>query len=96
LRRLDASPLLRATAVVGQRRDIVDLTDLQPSGLQGANGRLAALTGPLDEDVHALHAVLDSPSSGLLGRELGREGLLAMTQTKNVMVSMFEGGFKWY
>ena len=31
-----------------------------------------------------------------IGRELGREGLLAMTQTKNVMVSMFEGGFKWY
>jgi len=31
-----------------------------------------------------------------IGRELGREGLLALTQTKNVMVSLFEPHFKWY
>jgi len=31
-----------------------------------------------------------------IGRELGREGLLSLTQTKTVMVSLFEPGFKWY
>lgn len=34
-------------------------------------------------------------SSGV-GNELGREGVLALTRTKNVMISLFEGGFKWY
>jgi len=31
-----------------------------------------------------------------IGRELGRQGLYELTQLKNVMVSLFEGGFKWY
>ena len=34
-------------------------------------------------------------SSGI-GSELGKQGMLAMTRTKNVMVSLFPGGFKWY
>lgn len=31
-----------------------------------------------------------------VGSELGREGMLAMTRIKNVMVSMFPEGFRWY
>jgi acyl-CoA reductase-like NAD-dependent aldehyde dehydrogenase len=31
-----------------------------------------------------------------VGSELGKQGLLALTKTKNVMVSLFPGGFKWY
>jgi len=31
-----------------------------------------------------------------LGSELGREGVLALTRTKNVMVSLFPDGFAWY
>ncbi|MFH0795489.1 MAG: aldehyde dehydrogenase family protein [Candidatus Omnitrophota bacterium] len=31
-----------------------------------------------------------------LGRELGREGVLALMQTKNVMVNLMEKPFKWY
>ena len=30
------------------------------------------------------------------GRELGREGVLALTRTKNVMINLFETEFKWY
>ncbi|MEO5367742.1 MAG: aldehyde dehydrogenase family protein [Magnetococcus sp. WYHC-3] len=31
-----------------------------------------------------------------IGSELGKQGLLALTRTKNVMVSLFPDGFKWY
>lgn len=31
-----------------------------------------------------------------IGRELGKEGLRALTRTKNVMVSLFPEGFRWY
>ena len=31
-----------------------------------------------------------------VGSELGKEGVIALTRPKNVMVSLFPGGFKWY
>lgn len=31
-----------------------------------------------------------------VGFELGKEGVLALTRIKNVMISLFDGGFKWY
>jgi len=31
-----------------------------------------------------------------IGSELGKQGMLALTRTKNVMVSLFSDGFKWY
>ncbi len=31
-----------------------------------------------------------------IGLELGKQGLLALTRTKNVMISLFPDGFKWY
>jgi acyl-CoA reductase-like NAD-dependent aldehyde dehydrogenase len=31
-----------------------------------------------------------------IGRELGMEGLKELTQVKNVMISLYEEGFKWY
>jgi len=31
-----------------------------------------------------------------LGSELGKEGVLALTRVKNVMINMFPEGFKWY
>lgn len=31
-----------------------------------------------------------------VGSELGRDGVLALTRTKSVMVSLFQGGFQWY
>ena len=31
-----------------------------------------------------------------IGSELGRQGVLALTRTKNVMVSLFPDGFQWY
>lgn len=31
-----------------------------------------------------------------IGSELGRQGVLALTRTKSVMISLFEDGFAWY
>src|SRR5436309_5047788 len=40
------------------RRDVLDAEDLQPGGLQGADCGLATGSGPLDEHLDLLHAVL--------------------------------------
>jgi len=31
-----------------------------------------------------------------IGSELGKQGMLALTRTKNIMVSLFPEGFTWY
>ena len=69
-----AAALRRASAVEGLRRDVLDRTDLQAGGLQGADRGLAAGAGTLDEDVNLLHAVLLGAPGGGLGGELGGVG----------------------
>src|SRR5215217_5927670 len=69
----DAAPLGRAAAIVGDGGDVLDALDLQAGGLQGADGRLPARAGALDEHVDLADAVLLGPAGGLLGRQLGRE-----------------------
>src|SRR5215208_6817951 len=69
----DAAPLGRAAAIVGDGGDVLDALDLQAGGLEGADGRLPAGAGTLDEHVDLADAVLLGPTSGLLGRQLGRE-----------------------
>src|SRR5215211_1475217 len=69
----DAAPLGRAAAVVGDGGDVLDALDLQAGRLQGADGRLPAGTGALDEHVDSADAVLLGSPGGLLGRQLGRE-----------------------
>src|SRR6266508_4616518 len=69
----DAAPLRWAAAVVRDRGDVLDALDLQASGLQGADGRLPARAGALDEHVDLADAVLLGPAGGLLGGELRRE-----------------------
>src|SRR3546814_9611565 len=53
--------------------DVLDRTDLQAGGLEGADRSLATGAGALDEDVDLLHAVLLGAAGRSLGRQLGGE-----------------------
>src|ERR687894_824731 len=70
-RGLDATPLGRAAAVVRNRGDVGDRTDLEADGAERADRGLAARARALDEDIDALHAVLHRPPTGRLGGHLG-------------------------
>src|SRR3954469_12376974 len=61
---LDPPPLARAAAVVGLRRNVADARDLEAGGLERADRGLAAGAGALDEDLHALEALLDALAGG--------------------------------
>src|SRR5829696_4147248 len=56
--RSDPAALLGAAAVVRLRGHVLDLSDLEARGLQGADGGLATGARALDEDVDLAHAVL--------------------------------------
>src|SRR5499426_171153 len=73
-RLLHPPPLRRAAPVVRNRRDVTDRGDLQPGGLQRADGRLAPRSGPPHEDLDLLEAVLHRLARGELGGRLGGKG----------------------
>src|SRR5690349_6555948 len=70
---LHAALLGRPAAVVRQRRDVLDGLDVEPGGLQGGDGRLAAGPGALDAHLDLLDAELAGPLGGHLGGALGGE-----------------------
>src|SRR5262245_37819734 len=65
---LDAPPLLRATAVVGLRRDVLDSRDVEACGLQRADRGLTTGAGALGEDLDLLEAVFHALLGGGVGR----------------------------
>src|SRR5688572_29392416 len=65
----DPAPLGRAAAVVRDGGDVGDGADLQPGGLQRADGLLAPGAGALHEDLDLAHAVLHGLARGHLGRQ---------------------------
>src|SRR4051812_3965575 len=71
---LDAAPLAGAAAVVSLRGDVAHAGDLEPRGLQGADGGLATRAGALDEDLDLLEALLDPLAGGGVGGDLGGKG----------------------
>src|SRR4051812_4765319 len=71
---LDAAPLAGAAAVVSLRGDVAHAGDLEPRGLQGADGGLATRAGALDEDLDLLEALLDPLAGGGVGGDLRGEG----------------------
>ena len=54
--------------------NVFDHGDLETCGLQSADSRLTTLTGTLDKDLNALHAVLHRSLSGCLCSALSSEG----------------------
>ena len=71
---LNPTPLGRATAIVGNWGDISNQRDFQSGALQGSDGRLSARTRAAHHDFNLAHSLVASPTSGALGRRLGREG----------------------
>src|SRR5690606_6283894 len=70
---LDTTTLGRAAAVVRHRRDVRNAGDLDPQGIQGAHGGLAAGAGALDADFQRLDAVFLGHAAGGFGSHLGGE-----------------------
>src|SRR5215469_7095515 len=69
----DPAPLWRAAAIVRDRGDVLDGPDLQASGRQRADRRLATRARTLHEHVDLAHAVLHRPPRCGLGGHLGGE-----------------------
>src|SRR5439155_23759985 len=69
-RPLHPPPLRRAAAVVGDGGDVANGRDLEPDGLQRADGRLASGSGPAHEDLDLLQADFHALPRGLLGGRL--------------------------
>src|SRR6266511_3536262 len=67
---LDSPPLLGTDAVVRLRRDVAHAEDLEPRCLERADRRLTARTGPLDEDLDLLQAVLHPLARARVGGHL--------------------------
>src|SRR5262249_25609390 len=61
------APLGRAATVVRDGGDVADQRDLEPGGLQRAQRRLAARSGPLDVDGDRPHPVIHRLLGGVLG-----------------------------
>src|SRR4051795_3455186 len=70
---LDPAPLAGAAAVVRLRGDVLDARDLEPGGLQRADGGLAARARALHEDLPLLQPLLDALAGSGVRRDLGGE-----------------------
>src|SRR5947209_396991 len=70
---LNPTALLRAAAVVRDRRHVADRRDADAECGERTHRRLAARAGALDLDVEVLDALLHGGAAGLLGRDLRGE-----------------------
>src|SRR5580698_4205124 len=76
--RLDAPLLGRATTVMGDRRDVFNVGDLQTAAVQRTHRRFASRSGTHHAHLDILHPVLLRRRTGALGRHLrGERGRLA-------------------
>src|SRR3569832_168184 len=79
-RHSDATALLRAAAVVRDRRDVADRRDADSERGKRTHRRLATGAGTLDLDVQVLDALLHGGAAGLFRRDLrGERRRLART-----------------